>query len=185
MAEQPGITLSGHFQGHTIDSHPEKWNSLWEDHNYTPWDRGGPSLALSDILEQRSDLFDQPGRTARKALVPGCGRGHDVLLLASLGYDAYGLEVSPTALKEARKNAEAVKGADGKSPENIHWLAGNFFEDQWAEGAGAEKFDLIFDYTVSGMAFSGLPGYDRRMLTSTVLLRLATSWPAALGQAHD
>lgn len=38
-----------------------------------------------------------------KALVPGCGKGYDVLLLSAFGYDATGLEISSKALEEARK----------------------------------------------------------------------------------
>lgn len=150
MDEEPSITLSGHFQGRAVDSHPEAWNSLWKDHKFTPWDRGGPSLALLDVLEQRTEIFGgQSDRRGKKALVPGCGRGHDVLLLASLGYDVYGLEASPSALEEARKNAESRKDTDEQHPGSIHWVAGNFLKDQWTTEAGVDKFDLIFDYTVS------------------------------------
>jgi methyl halide transferase len=155
MADQPPLTLSGHFHGQPVESHPERWNSLWQDHQYTPWDRGGPSLALSDLLQARPDLFGTAGQSVLTALVPGCGRGHDVLLLASLGYDAFGLEVSPSALAEARKNADSLL-ADNATHEQTglrggkhHWVAGNFFDSTWIEEANVQRFDLIFDYTVS------------------------------------
>ncbi|KAK6076082.1 thiol methyltransferase [Seiridium cupressi] len=174
MAEEPALTLSGHFHDHPVDSHPERWNSLWEDHKYTPWDRGGPSLALSDILGQRPELFGLPNRTARRALVPGCGRGHDVLLLASFGYDAFGLEVSPAALEEARKNAESAEQSgvlrqqqqqQQQRPGSYNWVSGNFFEDAWTQKAGAEKFDLIFDYTFfCALPPSARPRWARRMV---------------------
>lgn len=35
--------------------------------------------------------------------MPGCGRGVDVLLLASFGYDAYSLESSVTAVDACKK----------------------------------------------------------------------------------
>ncbi|ETS82188.1 hypothetical protein PFICI_07190 [Pestalotiopsis fici W106-1] len=164
MADEGPITLSAHFKDQPVENHAERWNALYEPGlNYTPWDRGGPSLALVDVLEARPDLFGAPDSTTppRKALVPGCGRGHDVLLLASLGYDAFGLEVSPAALQEARKNADTAAAnrdaagseAGASPPGKHHWVSGNFFEDGWVQDAGVEKFDLIFDYTF----FSALP----------------------------
>ena len=55
---------------------------------------------------QRADTIGGPiaqDGQRRKALVPGCGRGVDVLLLASFGYDAYGLECSATAVDACKK----------------------------------------------------------------------------------
>ncbi|KAH8194264.1 hypothetical protein TruAng_011572 [Truncatella angustata] len=152
MAEQgPSITLEAHFRDHAVDAHAERWNSLWKDHKFTPWDRGGPSMALSDLLEHRPDLFGQP---ASAALVPGCGRGHDVLLLESFGYDVVGLEVSPTALEEAQKNAgsmtrDGVYRRRGQHQGSHRFASGDFFKNTWTQEVGVEKFDLIFDYTAS------------------------------------
>ncbi|KAF7522679.1 hypothetical protein G7054_g12062 [Neopestalotiopsis clavispora] len=155
MAEEPPITLTAHFKDQPVEVHTEKWDALYREHQYTPWDRGGPSLALADVLKARPDLFGAAAQ-GKKALVPGCGRGYDVLLLASLGYDAYGLESSSTALQEARRNADAAAAAQydtaaGGSQQlgKHHWVSGNFFEDSWVQEAGVEKFDLIYDYTVS------------------------------------
>jgi SAM-dependent methyltransferase len=100
--------------------------------------------------------------TRRKALVPGCGKGYDVALLASYGYDAYGLEVSPHAadkanayLKDAGKGA--LEGEYNIKDEKIGQgmmvcLLGDYFEDAWVKEAGAEVeggFDVIYDNTVS------------------------------------
>ena len=78
-----------------MSSHGPKWDSLWNE-SYTPWDRGGPSLALADLMQDKPELFS--GQTAssknRTALVPGCGRGYDVLLLSALSYDVVGLDYS-------------------------------------------------------------------------------------------
>src|SRR4051794_24490209 len=78
-------------------AHASRWDSLWRE-SYTPWDRGGPSLALADLLSSQlsspssQQLIPIPSsqdddQKRKKALVPGCGRGHDVLLLSSFGYD--------------------------------------------------------------------------------------------------
>lgn len=167
MAEEPPITLSAHFKDQPVEAHTERWHSLWEDYNYTPWDRGGPSLALADLLEARPDLFGAQGQTPRKALIPGCGRGHDVLLLASLGYEAYGLEFSSTALAEARKNAAKHDAADAKQERpagRYHWVSGDFFKDSWTREAGVQQFDLIFDYTFfSALSPPQRPLWARRM----------------------
>ena len=38
-----------------------------------------------------------------RLLVIGCGRGHDVVALTALGAEAHGLDISPTAIAEARR----------------------------------------------------------------------------------
>lgn len=37
-----------------------------------------------------------------RALVPGCGRGHEVALAVEYGLDATGLDIAPTGVAEAR-----------------------------------------------------------------------------------
>lgn len=148
--------------------HPRQWDSCYRD-AFHPWDRAGPSLALADLLLQRRDLVPSvaPGGERRTALVPGCGLGHDVCLLASFGYDVVGLDVSEAALEEARRLQGGVD-EQGQYPAqgdvergSITWLAADFFSDEWARGLGTEgsgKFDLIFDYTVCFSSSSSPPG---------------------------
>jgi SAM-dependent methyltransferase len=154
--------LRQHFQA-DISQHQSKWDDLYAQ-NFTPWDIGTPNPALIETL-QRSDLIppsvygDSEGKVHRKrALVPGCGKGYDVLLLASFGYDAYGLESSPLALEKAKEN-EKNKARDElyivrdeqKGKGKVHWLDGDFFKDGWlkdVDGDGDGTFDLIYDYTV-------------------------------------
>ena len=54
------------------------------------------------------------GRKRRKALVPGCGRGYDVYLLASRGWDVVGWEVSASAAEGARKKGEGERKGEGR-----------------------------------------------------------------------
>ncbi len=190
--DRPPRSLAEHFQSHDPSRQGGAWDALWGE-GFTPWDRGGPSWALYDLLTERPDLFEPLSnedtsagavcgtstgkeRGKKTALVPGCGRGHDVLLLSSLGYDMVGLEVSEHALEEARKNATAAaaaaaaavragagEGENGVSRGRIRWISGDFFQDDWLReaadivgsggvggggGGGGGKFDLIFDYTV-------------------------------------
>ncbi|TVY52571.1 Thiocyanate methyltransferase, partial [Lachnellula suecica] len=105
MPDQPTdarARLLSHFTNVDTAQHPSKWDELWKD-DFLPWDKGFPNPALVDLLDERQGLFSPPPvRRKRKALVPGCGKGYDVLLLAAHGYDAYGLEYSTKALESAR-----------------------------------------------------------------------------------
>ncbi|KAK7403809.1 hypothetical protein QQX98_010406 [Neonectria punicea] len=173
------------FAGLTFAEHGPRWDSAWRE-SRTPWDRGGPSLALHDLLSQRTDLVppaqhhdhrglplrNETGAVEKKrALVPGCGRGHDVLLLSSWGYDVWGLDFSSTAKEQAianQKKAEEgglYKPIDGLEKGTIHWVTGDFFGQQWTEGGGAEpKFDLIYDYTfLCALPREARPRWSRRM----------------------
>jgi SAM-dependent methyltransferase len=58
------------------------------------WDRGAPAPALRNYLE------NHPVRG--RALVPGCGRGHEVALAMEHGLDAIGLDIAPAAIAQAR-----------------------------------------------------------------------------------
>ncbi|KAF3491754.1 uncharacterized protein GIQ15_01271 [Arthroderma uncinatum] len=133
---------------------------LWKEEQ-TPWDRGTHNPALEDTLVQKSDILgsavsstEGKGKQRKKALVPGCGRGVDCFLLASFGYDAYGLEYSTTALeacqKEAEKYGDSVKPRDPDvGSGKVVFLQGDLFKDEWLKNAGLEEgcFDLIYDYT--------------------------------------
>ena len=161
--------LQEHFA--SADYNPaERWDSLWKAGDFLPWDRGNASPALEDTLIEKTGLIGEAlvevedrQKMRKRALVPGCGRGYDVLLLASFGYDSYGLELSETALKRAleeqEKNAHKYAARDSNVGKGTaHFLNGDFFNDSttWKQGGSSAfesvspngKFDLIFDYTV-------------------------------------
>jgi len=154
MAESTKPTsLSDHFKGQNPSVHGQKWDELW-DHEFTPWDRGFPSSALTDFLSERKEIL--PSKTQRKkALVAGCGRGYDVLLLSSWGFDAYGLDVSSKALEVAKGVQKEVDGEgvyetkEGVEKGRVSWIAGDFFKEDFLEEVEGEPvFDFIYDYTV-------------------------------------
>src|SRR4051812_44576621 len=97
--------LRQHFLQSPLAQHPSRWDDLWKAGDFLPWDRGFPNPALEDILTQRQDLLGAStlvdlatdAKRRKRALVPGCGKGYDVLLFASFGYDTYGVEYSETA----------------------------------------------------------------------------------------
>eukprot|EP00871_Galdieria_phlegrea_P000456 jgi/Galph1/1410/GphlegSOOS_G104.1 len=58
------------------------------------------------------------------ALVPGCGRGYDVLTLATESRTAIGIDCS----EEAKKQAEQLRDARGVPAERAQFFVGNFFD---------------------------------------------------------
>ncbi|KAL9105051.1 MAG: hypothetical protein Q9163_000064 [Psora crenata] len=150
--------MMAHFSGESTGN-PEKWAALWDKGDFLPWDRGRPNPALEDVLTDKHDLIgtcmtvDGSGESRRKkALVPGCGRGYDVLLLASFGYDAYGLEASETAVKRCVEEQQAsgknypIKD-ESTGAGTVSFIYGDFFGEDLASRTGVDKFDLIYDYT--------------------------------------
>ncbi|KAK4503755.1 hypothetical protein PRZ48_004670 [Zasmidium cellare] len=149
--------LKQKFEGLPSEKHTGGWDDLWQQ-DFTPWDRKGPSLALRDAVTGHEELFGGPlkssGGERKRAFVPGCGRGYDVLNLASLGYDAYGLDASQTALETAKKykaanfdgqvyaaNDPAIGRGEAK------FILNDFFKDDFFSETNGGKFDVIFDYT--------------------------------------
>ena len=58
------------------------------------WDKGAPSPPMKQYLERNT--------MRGNALVPGCGRGHEVALAMAHGLEAMGLDIAPTGVAEAR-----------------------------------------------------------------------------------
>lgn len=158
--------LKTFFLGHEEEKHPSRWDDLWRDGDFLPWDRGFVNPALVDALSERKDLFGAPtksGGERKRALVPGCGRGYDLALLAAHGYDAYGIEVSENAVNAAEewlKNPGEGKEGEYKTRDEAvgrgvaKAVLGDFFKDDWASAAGGigAGFDLIYDCTVCASA---------------------------------
>jgi SAM-dependent methyltransferase len=69
------------------------WDQAYQE-NFTPWDKGQPSPPLADWFSRN--------KISGRVLVPGCGVGHDVAHLVSLGIDATGLDIAPTAIERAK-----------------------------------------------------------------------------------
>ncbi|TGO89495.1 hypothetical protein BPOR_0106g00030 [Botrytis porri] len=129
--------LKAQFEGQDPAHHGEKWDQLWKN-KVTPWDNDSPNPALINILNEREDLASKKADGSRKkALVAGCGKGYDVLLLSAMGYDAYGLDISETGLQGARVTEKEKDGKglyepkDGIEKGNVTWIAGDFFKDDF------------------------------------------------------
>src|SRR3954471_9656397 len=92
-----------------------------------PWDKGAPAPAMKQYLAQHP--------VHGRALVPGCGRGHEVALAVEHGLDATGLDLAPTAVAEARALYPQLAE---------RFVIGNLF-DPPAEMCGA--FDVVLEHT--------------------------------------
>jgi hypothetical protein len=207
MATQNQDRLRSHFASLDPSSHASGWDSLWAEGTFIPWDRGYANPALIDFLASpsnpptSSDANPTPGApkpntvdgagvqlpkalkddgSRRKALVPGCGKGYDVALLASWGYDAYGLEVSAHAAEKANEYLTEpgqgplegeYKVKDEKVGSGVmKCLLGDFFEDAWIKEVGGEAgFDLIYDNTVCSGKQLGCVELDADLCSSYVL----------------
>ncbi len=123
------------------------WDLCYRE-GMTPWDRGEGSPPLRDWLKTNGI----PGRV----IVLGCGRGHDVAMLAAAGIDAVGLDISATAIADARA------AHPGIAERLVH---GDLFNLP-AGMAGA--FDALVEHTcLSGMPPALRPAYAdacRRLL---------------------
>ena len=81
----------------------------WEERTWqncppgSMFDNLGPCLALQAHLALDLDGKKKASGTGKTALVPGCGRGHDVHLLASHGYRVVGLDLAPSATEAAKE----------------------------------------------------------------------------------
>lgn len=106
------------------------------------WNKGAPSPPLKQYLERHA--------VQGRALVPGCGHGHEVLLAVEHGLDAIGLDISPTGVAEAQ--ALYPKLAE-------RFVAGSLF-DPPDDMRGA--FDVVIEHTcMSGLHPSLRADYRR------------------------
>jgi SAM-dependent methyltransferase len=99
------------------------WNARY-DAKEDGWELGAPAPPLARLLKESPPA-------AGRAAVPGCGRGHDVGLLARHGFDAVGFDFSDRAIAEAARLGHRVMKRD------VFALAGEF----------AAAFDVVWEYT--------------------------------------
>lgn len=79
---------------HSVDI----WNAVY-DSDTAPWVIGEPQPAIVEL--------EKAGRIRGRVLDPGCGAGEHTILLTRLGYDVRGVDLSPSAVAFARRNAES------------------------------------------------------------------------------
>src|SRR5690349_15238372 len=72
---------------------PTDWEAQYQK-GVTPWDKGAPSPGLVDFLAQEP--------LSGRVLVPGCGAGHDVRVIAPQAEEVVGIDIAPSAVEIAR-----------------------------------------------------------------------------------
>lgn len=105
------------------------WDRLYQE-NETPWDRGEPAPPLVEYVEKH--------KLAGRALVPGCGVGHDARFLAEQGCSVQAIDISDTALERA----QSIHSGDQLS---LIFKKENFLSE--SNGLPNSHFDLLFEHT--------------------------------------
>ncbi|KAI7859153.1 S-adenosyl-L-methionine-dependent methyltransferase [Circinella umbellata] len=119
------------------------WCNRW-DNAETPWDKGQASPALEDLMKNHSSLIPSTGI----GLVPGCGSGYDVVLLATDDLHITGLDMSSTCK------------LGNKSHGQYDFICDDFFKFKFPEGG----YDLVYDYTfLCAMPPHMRPDWGKRM----------------------
>lgn len=119
-----------------------------------PWDRRAPSPFLREWAEQRGlagaagPAERPPGspRIAKRAVVVGCGLGHDAEFIASLGFATVAFDISPTAIATARRRFPGSA---------VQYVTANLLEPP---AAWRQAFDLV----VESLTLQALPDPPRR-----------------------
>ena len=137
------------------------------------WELGQAAPPLDAFL--RSDIRSPqpPGRV----LVPGCGRGHEAALLAELGFEVIGLDLSAEAIDRAR----ALNGPDRPQ---LRWLQADLFDP--AALAAAELTAGSVEGVLEHTCFCAIDPEQRQGYIATVMRLLAPGgWLLGLFWCHQ
>lgn len=107
---------------------------ILEGHNAVPWNIGEPQPAVAALIEA--------GEVRGEVLDAGCGVGETTLHLTARGCPAVGVDLSPTAIRQAREAAEA-RGLDA--------------EFHVADITALQGFDGRFGTVIDSTLFHSLP----------------------------
>ena len=112
----------------------EYWSYRYQQ-NKDGWELGVAAPPLVKFF-QSSAMLAAPARV----VVPGCGRGHEVLLLAEMGHDAVGVDFAETAIIAGRQ------AASQRQLPNASFLQKDFFA--WAlQPEWQGSFDVAVEHT--------------------------------------
>jgi len=111
------------------DSTPD-WEELYQADD-TGWDRGDISPALPIWLDM--GVFEG----AKNIIIPGCGRGYEVVELAKRGFHVTALDLAPSAITHLNKTLKSEGVAD-----QVTAVCTNIFD---YKDTGA--FDVVYEQT--------------------------------------
>ncbi len=123
----------------------------WAYRVWAPWDSMGVRRDLVDLLE-RGDV--DPDRYPR-SIDLGCGTGANVVHLAGVGFDSWGVDFSEIAIRKAQGRAAAA-GLDA------HFVVGDLTAPSIAGIEGT--FDFLIDFGT----LDDLRGESRAAMADTV-----------------
>ncbi|KZV89719.1 S-adenosyl-L-methionine-dependent methyltransferase [Exidia glandulosa HHB12029] len=113
------------------------WDVAWQE-GTTPWEIKTQQGPLKTFLESAKTLVPKSGR----AIVPGCGRGWDVVLLAELtDLQVMGGDLSPTAIRAAN---DYLSKNTSSAADRISFEVIDYFKYQIPAN---DRFMLAFDFT--------------------------------------
>jgi methyl halide transferase len=112
-----------------------------------PWEKGAPSPGLVDFLVVHRNL------TGKTVCVPGCGTGHDVREWARAGFEVYGYDLAPSAIRLSLEQTRAA---------GLHaeFRLADFLRDE-----PPFLFDWIFEHTL----FCAIDPGERELYVSAAL----------------
>ncbi len=106
-----------------------EWESRYQSGDM-PWEKGEASPGLVDFLSAHPQL--ERGTVA----VPGCGTGHDVRSWARAGFEAWGFDLAPSAIRLATEKTAAAG------------LTAQFRQRDFLKEAPEQRFDWLFEHTL-------------------------------------
>jgi SAM-dependent methyltransferase len=107
--------------------------NYWEERYRTgdmPWEKGEASPGLVDFFAAHPEL--ERGTVC----VPGCGTGHDVRVWAAAGFDAFGCDLAPSAIRLASERTAAAG------------LKARFGIEDFLKDEPPVRFDWVFEHTL-------------------------------------
>lgn len=106
------------------------WQNFYSD-GELPWDLGEVLLPLRELFEQ-----DAP-KPPRTVLVPGCGKGHDAIFLARLGYTVTAADFIAAALEETKAGAARANVTLETAQVDVLAMPGDW----------SGRFDIVAEHT--------------------------------------
>jgi len=129
--------------------------AFWQakfDARTTPWDRGEVSPQLEEwmssglldpVQRRNAQVAEEGGARLTRVLVPGCGTGHEVAMLAERGFDVTGVDYAPAAVDRTRKRLQDLL----QSQAGAGVMRAEVVEADLLTYEPAARFDVIYEQT--------------------------------------